>query len=263
MSAFVYLADQDDIFRTLDMDVDVGFSPGFSGTGFEPANLQTSDITKLWRSSPMAGDPGGYIISIDLGVGVTWDFVAWINHDFPESATVELKSGTTGSVLDHTDEIPWREFDMYFRAAAPRTDRYIQIRLQNDDDFQVSAGRLLVGLATVSAVPPTYGWSIAPVTKAADNRSAFNVKNVDVFCQYHQLRFPFMNKIGNAAAVTFITFLKSLQGMKNWFFLIPDSTEYDGYAVRLMSQPRRIRSQRNDFDDVFVEEESRGVRIPA
>ena len=69
--------------------------------------------------------------------------------------------------------------------------------------------------------------------------------------------------LANAAAATFFAFLKSLQGMRYWFFLIPDSTEYDGYVVRQMSQPRRIRDYYNEFDDVVVEEESRGVRIGA
>lgn len=261
MSAFIYLADLADLFR--DPATLYGNALSVSSSVFAFDNLRTSDITKLWQSAEANGDPGYYEITIDLGSSRPWDFVAWINHDFPSTGAYRVKSGTTSGVLDYSSAITWREHDMYHRTPATRTDRYLSLGIQNDNDFQISAGRLLIGLSTVSPVPPTYGWDIRPITKHSDNRSSFNVPNVDVFARYKGLRFPFMSQIGNTAAATFIDFLAELQGPKHWFFLIPDSTEYDGYAVNLVSQPRRIRGRRNDFDDVEVEECARGVRITA
>ena len=262
MSAFIYLTDQADLFRSLDPATQIGNAIGFAGDGFETENLQTSDITELWMSpAATPGDPSYYELAIDLGASpVSWDFVAWINHDFPSTGAYRVRSGATGAYELHTDAFTWREHDMYFRATTPRSDRHISLGIQISTDFQISAGRVLVGLSTVATVPPKYGWDISFKSKASDNRSAFNVKHIDVYCEYHQFNFPFI-QTANAAAVTFWTFLKSLQGMKNWFFLVPDSTEYDGYVVRQMSQPTRTRDYYNKFEDVICEEESRGVRI--
>ena len=264
MSAFIYLKDSSDIFRTLDASLPTSAdvtNPIGEASGFPFDNLQSSDITELWMSPPATpGDPSAYELNIDLGAGVSWDFVAWINHDFPSTGVYGFKSGPTAPASALTDAFTWREHDMYFRTTSTRTHRYLQLTIQISTDFQISAGRLLIGLSTVATVPPKYGWDISFKSKASDNRSAFNVKHIDVYCEYHQFSFPFI-QTANAAAVTFWTFLKSLQGMKNWFFLVPDSTEYDGYVVRQMSQPTRTRDYYNRFEDVICEEESRGVRI--
>lgn len=269
MSAFIYLSELDD--RVQDAE-SITFSHTTLGAiGSDPeyplTNLQTTDISELWRSEALGGSSPisiAYYLHVDLGTsGAQWDLVTLINHDFDEFDTlVALYSGATnvlGSMTFH-GYFTWREFDMYMRLATPVTHRHLRVMFGAFGGWVASMGRLMVGLSVVSPIPPKYGWSISPNTKAIDLRSAFNVKHIDVFCQYHEFNFPFIVS-ANSAANSFMAFLKSLLGMKYWFFLIPDSTEYEGYVVRQMSQPRRIRGYYNEFDDVRAEEESRGVRI--
>jgi hypothetical protein len=278
LSAFIWLSERDDLAVNASISLtQTDGTPVASNSAFPITNLQTSDITELWKSSTLTGNISlglpvlSYLLNIDLGASLspptaqTWDEVVLINHDFARTTTLfHLYSGTTPVLGSMTDRgvFTWREFDMYIKLAVPSSHRFLKIWFGSSITWTASMGRIMVALSNFSLAKPKLGWSISMVTKQTDNRSAFNVKHVDTFCQYRQFSFTFIPTV-KSPSEHFMEFLIALQGMRYWFFLIPDSTEYHGYVVRQMSQPRRIRDFYEQIDEVQCEEESRGVRISA
>lgn len=259
--AFVYLSELDDLFQ----DATIGTTAG-SSTGFPFANSQTSDIAELWISAPVTGGSGTTVIhNIDLGSSLPWSEVAILNHTYPQTATITVKSGPTAGVGANSDTMTWRQFNMYFLAATPRTHRYLQITVNDTaNPYTLSHGRILVGPATYPPMPPRFGddigWTQELVTKSNDLRSNLNAKNIDTLCQYARLTFTF-GAMTNAHGEAFYNFLATLKGNRYWFFLIPITSEYHGYVVRLMSVPLRVRNFHNSFPVIELEEESRGVQV--
>ncbi len=173
--------------------------------------------------------------------------------------------GTTGATSDHSDSMTWREFDMYFRTASTRTDRYIRITFHDTvtASHSWSAGRVMIGLSSSLTRTFNYGWRRRRCQVNRSKRSDLGARTVNMLYQYFQFVFSF-TQMTAAEALVLTNFTDSLVGDGSYLFLIPDTSDYNGYIVRLdtPSVEETFDFYRGVGELVFTEE-SRGTRIGA
>lgn len=265
MSYFTYLRESDDLVRNLNPETNLGANYSGTGVDFGLVNIQQSDISKPYISQSSPATAYDNIVSFDFGAATPWDEVVIINHNFDPSIVVTVKSGTTGAVLDHTDVMTYRAGDMYFRAATPRTDRYLTIEIADSilTIHSYSIGRVMIGLARSPDKDYNYGWRRRRVAVNRTKMSELGARSVTTLYKRFEFVLPF-SQMSEAQVDEITTFTDSLDGDAVYFFLVPNTTKYDGYVLRMTST---TVEEINDFhwalSDLVFAEESRGTRIGA
>lgn len=259
MSFFTFLTDPADLFP----ECVLGVSYGSVTDDFPYTNLQTSDISQLYITTAITG---GFdlLIEIDLVTTPPWNQVVIINHDIDPSAVVTVRSGPDSSLAGHTDVMPYRQFDMFFRTASTRTDRYVEIHIHDTISaaHSVAIGRIMVGLATTLTSNFSYDWRRRRKKINRSKRSDLNARSVDRIVRYLEFVLTF-EEMTDAQLLSLTTFTDSLEGDAIWFFLILDPSLPDGYVVTLSTEVEETINRRHTVQELVFSEESRGLRIGA
>jgi len=263
MSFFTFLTETDDQYKDLDPVTQLLCDKGPLDADHLFDNTTTNDISELYISLAYTG-PVDVNISIDRGVTTPWNQIMVINHTFPAGSTFTIKSGTTSGVTDHTDTMTFRQFDVFFRTASTRTDRYIKITLHDPQttSHSISIGRIMVGLATTLATNFNYEWEELRAVMNNTNISEVRSRTVNRITEWIELTFTFEEMTESQMRVL-TGFTDSLHGDAVYFFLIPDPAVNDGYLMRLVSEVRVVHGKRKRLNPLTFAEESRGERVVA
>lgn len=228
------------------------------------ANLTDPNIGLPYRTDALVT---GLDILVDLNTtGSTWNLIALINHNFTATTVVTIKSGTTTSVLDHTDVVDWRAGDIFLLLSPSRTNRYMRILVTDsgsNPDGYLSIGYLYMGAAITFSFNFMYGWRTKYVKSVRAIYSDLDTLAGTNFISAYKVFTLSFQALSQADAATLAAMLENLYGISFWFFLIPESGIYDGYAVRLTSDAEFSREFYTaiNVQSLTFREEGRGIRL--
>lgn len=269
MSFFTYLIETEDLVPTLTTEnlpgyPTLGANYGAAATpDFALSNLQESDISSLYKTSPITGGFDN-VISIDLGSSIAWNMLTIINHNFDPSIIVTVRSGSVVGLFTYTAVMTYKEFDMFVMTPTTRTDRYIEIRITDSITaaHAYGIGRLMVGLATTLTSNFNYDWERRHRTLNRSKRSDVNSRMVDKIIRYRELALSF-SEMTDTQLAALEAFVDALYGDAFWTFIVPNPEVTEAYVMTLNSEATARINRRHRMEGLIFTEESRGVRIAA
>lgn len=192
-----------------------------------------------------------------------WDLAAIINHNFTEAAVVTLKAGTTNGTSDFSQVMTWAEFNIWYRAAAYMTYRYVRITVSDPGNpaGYLSIGGIRIGLSTQLETGVAWGRSHTPRSINRVTVSQFGAKGVDHLYQQESITVEFDALTDDAPDV--VAWLKSLKREGVPLVVIPNPEEASAFYVRLVSDFNHLEFPAVQIPEVTFEEESRGLRMGA
>lgn len=241
------------------------YTPDSESADFPFTNLLAVDANNSLRIDILAETDDGedtLDLLIDRNDSSDWDLLAVINHNVRSTATISAESGTTSATSDLAYPMEWRKNDLYLLLPVPATHRYVRLLIDDtgNPDGHLSFGAMPIGLSTELSTNFKYGWRRLRQKTINVIRTGLNVKHRNPIEEHKVLTFDF-DGMSDAQLTTFTTFTDSLAGCVRWFFLIPDSSKYDGYAVSLMTDVEEVMNFYGAVGGVVCEEEGRGIKM--
>ncbi len=234
-----------------------------ASTSYPASNLGLERLSKCWRT---ISDLTSVDITMDLTTARAIDLVGLANHNFTSAVTLAIAAGTTNSYASFSDTITYRAGSAYKVLSATQTYRYWRIRITdaaNSDGF-LEAGNLLLGALTT----PLKGISMEPgitIERISQNNvveSDFGTPFVDWLNNRKRISLAFRN-MTSTERDDYTTFVDALAEEANPLFLIPDSTVYDGWYVRLQGSPMEQRQFYSNAPALSFLEDGSGKRMGA
>lgn len=234
-----------------------------SNSVYPASNLGLERLSKCWRSN---GGLSSIDITMDLTAARAIDLVGLANHNFTSAATVAIAAGTTNAYASYSDSMTYRAGTIYKVLSATQTYRYWRIRITdaaNSDGF-LEAGNLLLGALTtpLKGVSMDPGITIERISQNNVVESDFGTPFVDWLNNRKRISLSFRN-MGTTERDDYTTFVDALAEEANPLFLIPDSTVYDGWYVRLQGSPMEQRQFYSNAPSLNFLEDGSGKRMGA
>lgn len=254
MSFFTFLTDDESLVEDAASIVGDSENPDFPFS-----NFRERDVSLLAKS---ADGTTTLDLLIDLGGSYSWNLVALLNTNWTSAATITVKAGPTNTTAALSQVVTWRQFDTFYFSAAVLTHRWVRLQVSDsgNPDGCIAIGGVKVGYATTFDFNFDFGWRRRYSTTTRLLRTELGKKHVDAMYKYITLSMSF-NVLTAEARAALVDFLVALDGAAVPLFLIPDPSVYDGYYVRLMTDPEEIQTMRPSIPSIVFEEESRGIKL--
>lgn len=222
-------------------------------TNFPISNVSALPSSSTWRT-PTLGT-GTDSIHIDLGAATPVDIIALVNHNLTSGAEVEVRAGTSTSVLDFLAYMDWREFTAFRWLSTAQTYRYWRIIITdplNPDDF-MEVGYVVIGLLTKPDPTFRQGWTTTPDLTNSRVVSEFGQPTVEEMFRRQRIRASF-GPVTDAEFQDLMRAYKTTKRNAYPLLFLPERGGTDAYFGRL----ENILEQKLDLhryaDISFVED---------
>lgn len=235
-------------------------TPATEATAYPATNLYDRQAARVYRSTSASA----ISLLIDMGVAVSCDTVAIINHNLTAASSILLKAGATSPPASTVAAPVYRQRDIW-KAFTPTAARYWLLTIAGTAPAAIQIGQLVLGTRVElprarrigGFTPATERFNIASETYAGVNYA---------YPVYQRKRFDPTFRVLDSELVTMNTFDQVVTGNARPFVYVPDVTAADVYYVRkeMSFEPREFDKSGAgivyDYQMVLVEE-SRGLEV--
>ena len=212
-------------------------SQNFHEAAFPPAHLGDYRAGKVCRAKA----PGPCTFAAYLSASsVAYDFIALINHNLRDSATVTFHAGSSASG-------PWESLPLSIYEGAffqlipgpPVTKRYIRVSISGSnpttDGYPVQIGQLWLGMR--QTLPPfQWGMEEGEDFITSYSESEYGVAHTHYLSKRRTLHGRFVPALSRSTADDLAAFYRQVQGRTRAFLLMPDDLRpYNVMLGRLAS----------------------------
>lgn len=227
-----------------------------TAAGYSADNTLVLPLSKVHRSTGMASE----YLEFDLGSAQSITFVAILNHNLSSSAVITVKGGASANPSTFTQVMTWREFDAYATFSS-QSYRYWRITFadSNTDGF-IQVGYVMIGTHTTPSIHFRYGWHLESQFNNRRLESDYFVPNIEEVSRRVKLSMTFWPLEASGSDIVRKTLYESLKMDLTPFFIIPDTTVYDGWFVRF-SRTIDMKVDIYRQIDIALCEDGRGNRL--